>query len=128
MIPTVSVHFRSHHAHRNELKIPVHYKRDRFEVTGLNPDSTGLELRSDIEAKVGERVGQLFIFRHQELPDGWRLRQASISRKPQHITTFPERVILEEERFLSIYLNKPDALSQLIEKPDKHGKITAVDG
>ena len=58
MVPTVSVHFRSHNPHRNELRLTIHYKRERFEIQGMTPDSTGLDLRREIERKIREKFGR----------------------------------------------------------------------
>ena len=108
-ISTISTQVRSMNEYRGNPRIIVHRGAETLEITDMTIDQTGSDLRNRIEARFGT-VGQLLLLRHQEIRDGWRLRQHSIGSKPVHVTVLPLSVNIQDGRCLKANLSGPGPL------------------
>ena len=105
-LKTISTHIRSFNEYRGNPLLIVHCGNEKMEIRDLTIEQTKAELRKRIEEFFNKPIGQLMIFRHQEIKDEKRLRQHTIGSKPIHITVLPSKHKIEEGRCLTVNIER----------------------
>ena len=74
---------------KDHVRFTIRFKDRLIEITELDINQFGLDLRQSDERKVGHPIGPLIRFDHTVIQDERRLRQSQCSYRPQFIVALP---------------------------------------
>lgn len=92
---------------KEELRIAVEFKGQKFRLHGLKLDTFGQEVRDRIESLVGERIGDLLHLNHCVIDPEKRLRQHQITYRPTYLQALPANHHLAEGQLLHVKIGSP---------------------
>ena len=85
-----------------DVRFTIRFKDRTIEITELDLDQFGRDLRRVVEEKLGRSVGTFIRFDHTIIRDERRLRQSQSSYRPQFIVALPMDQKVEEGQAIGV--------------------------